>query len=395
MAAAEPEDIRLAAAHTRRQTAWTESSSWLQSTVCNVLVINVLNYLPTYIIHRDRPVDGSQLTHFKDRTTSCPVHILYCTLLQQGQCLSCFTIFARHLTLLLLLYSSSVFSKLSPPFLLGQYQLHTHRSTASGFTFSDNLASSHFPPPPLTTSSTRSPSVESTAISTPTSHPVPTFTWRHPRAGDDHLFTSRHKSIATDGHSTINGDRLLFLPDDEHDHHVPLLSPSTSPQYRLQGMPSSASPITIAGSRQTSTSPRNHESNLTSQLQQQKHPQLDIREPSVVDGVDDAMEDSERLESVGMLGSTPLGARSIPARNGQRRGSNGMSSSLMGGMSWGGISMGSFIRDEYVRYLLSQNPICSPLTLLTVYSWLVPPHTTSNHPLFIRPRISPRWRPII
>ena len=56
-----------------------------------------------------------------------------------------------------------------------------------------------------------------------------------------------------------------------------------------------------------------------------------------------------RQESVGMLGTTPYGARSIPARDGMRRESNVMSGSLMNGMSgmsWGGISMGSFIRDE-------------------------------------------------
>lgn len=59
-----------------------------------------------------------------------------------------------------------------------------------------------------------------------------------------------------------------------------------------------------------------------------------------------------RQESVGMLGTTPYGARSIPARDGQygfRRESNALSGSLANGMSWGGISVGSFIRDEYVQ----------------------------------------------
>ena len=66
-----------------------------------------------------------------------------------------------------------------------------------------------------------------------------------------------------------------------------------------------------------------------------------------------AAEDNEtqqkaRQESVGMLGTTPFGARSIPFRDGQRRpsNSNGLSGSFMNGMSWGGISMGSFIRDD-------------------------------------------------
>ena len=63
------------------------------------------------------------------------------------------------------------------------------------------------------------------------------------------------------------------------------------------------------------------------------------------------MQSRNAQESVGMLGTTPYGARSIPVRDGFRHESNAFSGSLMGGMSWGGISMGSFIRDEYATLL--------------------------------------------
>ena len=60
-----------------------------------------------------------------------------------------------------------------------------------------------------------------------------------------------------------------------------------------------------------------------------------------------------RKGSIGMLGTTPYGTRSIPVRGGDiRRESNALSGSLMNGMSWGGISVGSFIKDEYVSDVL-------------------------------------------
>lgn len=118
-------------------------------------------------------------------------------------------------------------------------------------------------------------------------------------------------------------------------------------------MASPAAPIDIASSRQNSNSPRNQQSNLTSQLQR---PRIDVREASN-ESVNTATYNMgrpdggvetfrNRQESVGMLGTTPYGARSIPVRDGYRRESNAFSGSLMGGMSWGGISMGSFVRDE-------------------------------------------------
>ena len=114
-------------------------------------------------------------------------------------------------------------------------------------------------------------------------------------------------------------------------------------------MSSSASPINIPTSRTSSASPRVRESNLTSQIHHQ--PTIDIqaasRAPSPLFAAPDTYKQTPQ-ESVNMLGTTPLGARSIPFREGQRRGSNtnGLSGSLVQGMSWGGISVGSFIRDD-------------------------------------------------
>ncbi|KAF2483497.1 hypothetical protein BDY17DRAFT_324224 [Neohortaea acidophila] len=107
-------------------------------------------------------------------------------------------------------------------------------------------------------------------------------------------------------------------------------------------MSGTASPIDIATARQTSSSPRNQHSNLTSQLQ---HPKLDVKHEVSEERSDDlAPLPRERQESIAMLGTTPYGARAIPGRRESH--AMGMSGSLMGGMSWGGISMGSFIRDD-------------------------------------------------
>lgn len=73
---------------------------------------------------------------------------------------------------------------------------------------------------------------------------------------------------------------------------------------------------------------------------------MDMSQDMDMDGVNGASVKG-RQESIGMLGTTPYGARSIPTRDGLRRGStNNLSGSLMGGMSWGGMSMGSYVRDE-------------------------------------------------
>jgi transcription factor SFP1 len=103
----------------------------------------------------------------------------------------------------------------------------------------------------------------------------------------------------------------------------------------------------IATARQNSSSPRNQQSNLTSQLQQ---PTIDIRASTptseAVPVEHQTQADKSRQDSTSMFGTTPYGARQIPIANGQRRENGAMSGSLVGGMSWGGISMGSFIRDE-------------------------------------------------
>ncbi|KAK5719310.1 Transcriptional regulator of ribosomal biogenesis proteins [Elasticomyces elasticus] len=110
----------------------------------------------------------------------------------------------------------------------------------------------------------------------------------------------------------------------------------------------SASPIQIQGPN--SNSPRSQNAHPTSQLQQ---PRIDISQDSVMDTGSGEQHSGEhqyrgRQESVGMLGTTPYGARTIPSKQGYRGDGNGLSGSMMNGMSWGGISVGSFIRDDFV-----------------------------------------------
>lgn len=155
-------------------------------------------------------------------------------------------------------------------------------------------------------------------------------------------FSKRSHATSDD---SLASDRLFFSADD-HDHEsVFPLFPSASPHRPAAAMPGPASPINIATSRQSSNSPRNQQSNLTSQLQ---NPKIDVQHDSSGDQVAAIDAQQERQDSVGMLGTTPFGARSIPNRDGQRRSSNsnGLSGSVMNGMSWGGISMGSYFRDD-------------------------------------------------
>ncbi len=131
----------------------------------------------------------------------------------------------------------------------------------------------------------------------------------------------------------------LFFPDDEHT--LPLFSvPSRSDSLRQpMAAGDSASPIDI---RTSSDSPRAQQAHPVSRPQQ---PRIDISDEG---GMDNSGEQQYRgrQESVGMLGTTPYGARSIPSKDGYRSDGNALSGSLMNGMSWGGISVGSFIRDE-------------------------------------------------
>jgi transcription factor SFP1 len=203
------------------------------------------------------------------------------------------------------------------------------------------LANSSHTPPPLHSPSGRESSVESTPISTPRSfgYTFPTQKSKEP----DHFFhwQGRRHQVGDDVHFTH--DDLLFPPDDD-DSTLPLFL-SSSPQPPAVKMPGPASPIDIATARQSSSSPRNQQSNLTSQLQQ---PRIDVRHDHSSEQVEDLdVMGKGRQESVGMLGTTPFGAQSIPQR-GQRRESNskGQSGSMMTGMSWGGLSMRDFMMED-------------------------------------------------
>lgn len=194
-------------------------------------------------------------------------------------------------------------------------------------------------PPSLYSPSGRSPSVESTPVSTPVStagYPLPPR-----RSREDDLFFTWHKKAAV--HATaaddFTSDDVLFPPDDDdEDSHLPLF-PAADP---IREMPSSSSPIEIATSRQNSSSPRTQTSNLTSQLQ---HDTTQRNGTMAAPSTNGNADFKARQESVGMLGTTPYGARQIPVAGGRRESYN-MSNSLVGGMSWGGLSMGSFIKDE-------------------------------------------------
>ena len=159
-----------------------------------------------------------------------------------------------------------------------------------------------------------------------------------------HHWQTRRHHAGDDVH--ISSDDLLFPPDDE-DSTLPLFLDSLPqpPAVKMREPASPSSPINIATARQASSSPRNQQSYLTSQL---KQPQINVRrEPTPEQAENGDVMGKGRQESMGMLGTTPFGARSIP-KPGQRRGSNnnGLSGSFMGGMSWGGMSMSSFIRDD-------------------------------------------------
>ena len=206
------------------------------------------------------------------------------------------------------------------------------------------LANSSQTPPPLHSPSGRESSVESTPISTPRSAAL---TYPRPQSKQPdhfHHWQDRRHQVGDD--ILFSSNDVLFPPYDDEDSTLPLFL-SSSPQPPGVKMPGPASPIDIATSRQTSSSPRNQQSNLTSQLQQ---PRIDVSADAGEERLDDLdVDGKERQDSVGMLGTTPLGARSIPNR-GQRRpsGTNGLSGSMMGGMSWGGMSLSSFIRDDMI-----------------------------------------------
>lgn len=204
------------------------------------------------------------------------------------------------------------------------------------------MASSQSPPalhtPSTRASVERESSIESEPIRTPTS--AAGYHYPNRKAHDRELLFSVY---ARGGHTTqeLSSDDLLFPHGDERGDSVVPLFAAASPYTQPTPMAASASPIDI---RQSSNSPRNQQSNLTSQFEQ---PRIDVQHAG--DMETERPSDAQyrgRQESVGMLGTTPYGARSIPPREGFRRESNALSGSLMNGMSWGGISVGSFIRDE-------------------------------------------------
>lgn len=195
-------------------------------------------------------------------------------------------------------------------------------------------------PPGLHFPDTREGSVDSTtSVSTPVSAGY-NFSGRKSQGGD-----LLYSSFARRGHAAdeFTSDDILF-PEDDRVAALPLFhtaSPYDShPKPMAAGR--SASPINI---RPSSNSPRAQQSQPKSRYEQ---PRIDISHAGGMDTQSGAQQYRGRQESVGMLGTTPYGARSIPNRDGYGGDNNALSGSLMNGMSWGGISVGSFIRDEWV-----------------------------------------------
>lgn len=204
-------------------------------------------------------------------------------------------------------------------------------------------------PPPLTTASS-SPVGSSASVDSP----QPTG---HERAlrEDDPSFFNWHKRAAVDTRAIVgddfSSDDVLFPhDDDDYDLQTDLpLFPAASTLPQIHEMPAAsaaASPIDIATSRQSSSSPRNQQSNLTTQIRESNSQERN--DSNMMPAPDRNLDGKARQESVSLLGTTPYGARQIPSANGlnRRESAYGLSGSVMGGMSWGGISMGSFIRDE-------------------------------------------------
>lgn len=183
--------------------------------------------------------------------------------------------------------------------------------------------------------------MESSPISTPVSAAAANFPPRnaadYPGRLGDHL----RAACSVD---EFDSDDLLF-PHDDDKLELPLF-PAASPFVRMAGPASPSDPIDIATSRQSSHSPRNQQSNMTSHFPQ---PRIDVPQDQPMEQsrhAESMQYNKGRQESVGMLGTTPYGARSIPQRDMFRRESNALSGSMVNGMSWGGISVESFIRDD-------------------------------------------------
>ncbi|KAI7534694.1 hypothetical protein KC316_g16476 [Hortaea werneckii] len=216
----------------------------------------------------------------------------------------------------------------------------------------------------LHTPSARDSSVESTPVSTPhsTGFTLPSYTTattaatKNPAADRELFFNAHFQQSGGHASEELSSDELLF-PCDQTDPDLDIpLYPSAHPLGHAAPM---VGPVDIApNSRHNSRSPPSQESTQTAS--QFQRPSISVREePNMEDArQSESQYPGLRKGSIGMLGTTPYGTRSIPVRGGDiRRESNALSGSLMNGMSWGGISVGSFIKDEYVSDRLLSNPL--------------------------------------
>ncbi|KAF2139915.1 uncharacterized protein K452DRAFT_310285 [Aplosporella prunicola CBS 121167] len=111
-------------------------------------------------------------------------------------------------------------------------------------------------------------------------------------------------------------------------------------------MATSAAPVDIITSRQSSSSPRNQTSTLTSALQNAGAQPIQAPTSMTRGGNDGKLSIGGRQDSYTNYGSYyGSGARPISVKDRPRREST-TAGSLLNGMSWGGVSVGSWIRDD-------------------------------------------------
>ena len=210
------------------------------------------------------------------------------------------------------------------------------------------LDSIETPPPLISSPSASDRGRESTAESTPVTTPViSNASLARPKKERDLYFSWHRRSHDADARTSLHLESGLLFTDTD-DSTFPLF-PDSPPKFERRAMATSASSIDIpTGPRPSSTSPRPHTSNLTSQLRGLGGAGAPTSAINIGSrGGNDGRLGATRQDSMsGAAGSSyyGTGARPISVKGKPRRES--MAGSLVNGMSWGGVSVGSWIRDE-------------------------------------------------
>lgn len=237
-------------------------------------------------------------------------------------------------------------------------------------------------PPPLHRSPSLSDKGPSSRESTPISTPVglgPSLA-RRP-AKDSVLPWFKRPLEKAPSTSSVFVDSTLLDPHFGTDT-FPLFDETPS----SQSMGTKASPIDIA--RQQSTSPRVHQSNLTTALQGAQG--VDGTNANAGAGLGNGANSNSgqydfptRSESIsnGMSWANGTKPISMGGSGSDRTRRESLAASMTGGMSWGGVSVGSWIRDEYVFLItpsLSGELCKHHANDIPVSSWPVLHHSLSS-----------------